>query len=122
MTYTGFVTFEKGWEPLRSDDRGLLWEHLVLDALRFRHADGEIFYWRDKTGREVDFVVRRSRAMLDAFECKINPDRLDPAATAVFRERYPDGDNYVVCPTANTPYRIRRKGLIWTVCTTRDLP
>ena len=43
---TGFVTFEKGWDSIREDDRGLLWEHLVLDALRFQHAD-EIY----STGR-----------------------------------------------------------------------
>lgn len=55
---TGFVTFEKGWTRIREDDRGLLWEHLVLDSLRFRHLDENIFYWRDKAGREVDFTAR----------------------------------------------------------------
>ena len=55
---TGFVTFEKGWDTIRDEDRGLLWEHLVLDALRFRDADDGIFYWRDKAGREVDFAVK----------------------------------------------------------------
>ncbi len=56
---TGFVTFERGRDSIRDDDRGLLWEHLVLDALRFRGADENIFYWQDKSRREVDFVVRR---------------------------------------------------------------
>ena len=41
---TGFVTFEKGWDRIRDDDRGILWEHLVLDSLRFRYADDDIFY------------------------------------------------------------------------------
>ena len=118
----GFVTFEKGWDQLRSDDRGLLWEHLVLDALRFRHQDERIFYWRDKSGREVDFVIGRSRDRLDAVECKNNPDKLNPNAAAAFRKRYPEGDNYVVSPGATRPYRMRRGGMIWTVCTTRDLP
>ena len=40
---TGFVTLERGWHSLREDDRGVLWEHLVLDALRLRHADSDIF-------------------------------------------------------------------------------
>ena len=31
---TGFVCFVRGWERLRDEDRGGLWEHLVLDALR----------------------------------------------------------------------------------------
>ena len=74
---TGFITFEKGWDSIREDDRGLLWEHLVLDALRFRHADEDIFYWQDKSRREVDFVVRHTRDRVDAIECKINPDRVN---------------------------------------------
>ena len=56
---TGFVTFEKGWDTIRDDDRGLLWEHLTLDELRSRFADEDIFYWQDKSRREVDFVIRR---------------------------------------------------------------
>ena len=31
---TGFVSYARGWDPLRSDDLGLLWEHLVLEQLR----------------------------------------------------------------------------------------
>ena len=26
----GFVAYERGWEQMREEDRGLLWEHLVL--------------------------------------------------------------------------------------------
>ncbi|MDD4873075.1 MAG: DUF4143 domain-containing protein [Kiritimatiellae bacterium] len=40
---TGFVTFVKGWDTIREDDRGLLWEHLVLDMLRFKHDSGNLF-------------------------------------------------------------------------------
>ena len=97
---TGFVTFEKGWNRIREEDRGLLWEHLVLDALRFRHLDDNIFYWRDKSGREVDFVVRRGDERLDTFECKIDPDEIHPGSTAAFRRRYPIGRDYVVVPVA----------------------
>ena len=118
---TGFVAFERGWNRIREDDRGVLWEHLVLDALRLRHLDDRIFYWRDKSGREVDFVVRRGRDRVDVFECKINPDKLDPSRVNAFRARYPEGDNYVVSPRARQPYHIRRGERVFTVCTTRDL-
>ena len=40
----------------------------MLDSLRFRHLDEDIFYWRNKAGREVDFVVRRGRGRVDTFE------------------------------------------------------
>ena len=118
---TGFVTFEKGWESIRDDDRGLLWEHLVLDALRCRHADEDIFYWRDKSRREVDFVIRRAHDRVDVVECKMNPDRLNAAAIDAFRGLYPEGDNYVVSPVVKTPYRIRRGGRVFTICTTKAL-
>lgn len=119
---TGFVTFEKGWDSLRDEDRGLLWEHLVLDSLRFRCADEDIFYWQDKSQRELDFVVRRGRNRVDAMECKINPDRLDVKSFVVFRELYPDGDNYLISPVAEKPYKLRRGGLVITVCSTADIP
>ncbi|MFQ5638907.1 MAG: ATP-binding protein [bacterium] len=119
---TGFVTFEKGWDTIRDDDRGLLWEHLVLDALHVRFADEDIFYWQDKSRREVDFVLRRGRDRLDVLECKINPDKLDPRPVEVFRSLYPKGENYIVSPAVKKPYKVRRGDLVFTACTTRDLP
>ena len=119
---TGFVTFEKGWDRIRADDRGLLWEHLVLDSLRFRHLDEDIFYWRDKAGREVDFVVRRDGGRVDTFECKMNPDEVSPAPVTAFRRRYPRGRDHIVVPLARRAYRIRRGGREFTVCGTTELP
>jgi predicted AAA+ superfamily ATPase len=118
---TGFVTFEKGWDTIRDDDRGLLWEHLVLDALRFRFADEDIFYWLDKSHREVDFVIRRGRDRVDVVECKINPDKLDAKPVEVFRSLYPQGENYIVSPAVKKPYKVRRGDLVFTVCTTWDI-
>lgn len=118
---TGFVTFEKGWERIRDDDRGLLWEHLVLDALRIRFGDERVFYWRDKLHREVDFVIRRARGRVDLVECKINPDQVEAKAIDAFRARYPEGNDYVVSPGVKQPYRIRRRGRVLTVCSTAHL-
>ena len=78
-------------------------------------------YWRDKSRREVDFVVRRGQGRVDVVECKVNPDRLDTTAIETFRSLYPEGDNFIVSPAVKTPYRIRRGGRVMTVCTTRDL-
>ena len=119
---TGFVTFEKGWDRIRDDDRGLLWEHLVLDALRFRFADEDIFYWQDKSRREVDFVIRRGRNRVDVVECKINPDKMDAKPVEAFRKLYPDGENIIASPAVKKPYKLRRGDLIFTACSTRDLP
>jgi hypothetical protein len=119
---TGFVTFEKGWDTIRADDRGLLWEHLVLDSLRFHYADEEIYYWQDKSRREIDFVIRRARDRVDVVECKINPDRLDAAPVEAFRALYPAGDNYVVSPAVKTPTPLRRGKLVFKAVNTSDFP
>lgn len=115
---TGFVTFERGWGRIREDDRGILWEHLVLDALRMRFHENDVLYWQDKSRREVDFVIRRAEDEVDLVECKINPDKFDPAAAEAFRRLHPKGMNYIVTPLAHEPYRIRRKDLTFTVCST----
>jgi uncharacterized protein len=109
---TGFVTFAKGWDNIREEDRGLLWEHLVLDTLRGAVDDSNLFYWRDKSGREVDFVIKGSRQRADAIECKINPDRFDPASLGIFRSLYPEGRNFVVSPNIKSAYQRRHRDLL----------
>ncbi len=52
---TGFVAFERGWRNIRPDDRGVLWEHLVLDTLRVRHLDENVCC------RTLPAAPRRSR-------------------------------------------------------------
>ena len=118
---TGFVTHERGWDAIREDDRGLLWEHLVLDALLMRFAENNVLYWQDKARRELDFVIVRSESRVDLVECKINPDKLNPAPVEIFRKYYPNGNNYVATPFARKPYRIRRRGLPFTVCSSGDI-
>ena len=87
----------------------MLWEHLVVEAFQAQWPGEPVRYWRDKTGREVDFVRPRNRDSVDAYECKWNPDEFDVAALRVFREYYPKGNNYLVCPGVSQPYS-RRAG------------
>jgi len=100
---TGLVCFSRGWHDIRDEDRGVLWEHLVLDVLRTATGSEGLFYWRDKSGREIDFVVRQGRDA-HVVECKINPDRFDAAAIVEFRRLYPRGQNYLACPGTGDPY------------------
>ena len=104
---TGFVTYVRGWESIREEDRGILWEHLVIDMLRAREIDNNIYFWRDKSGREVNFIIKRSGNNVDAFECKINPDSINIQALKAFRELHPNGKNYLICPNIRESYQIR---------------
>ena len=112
---TGFVAYERGWEQIREEDRGLLWEHLVLDALRMQFRDDQIFYWQDKSRREIDFMIRREGGRVDLIERKANADKLDMGPVKALRRIYPNGDNYVAAPLVREPWRMRRNGMVFTL-------
>jgi predicted AAA+ superfamily ATPase len=92
---TGFVACFRGWQQLRRDDMGILWEHFVINELMARLQSRDIRYWRDKRGHEVDFVLVQRHSHPTAIECKWSADNFDPAGVLAFRRQYPDGENYV---------------------------
>jgi hypothetical protein len=118
---TGFVSFARGWDPLRPDDCGTLWEHLVLEHLQARFPDTPIRYWRDKPGREVDFVLAPRRDEVDAVECKWDPGAFDSSALKLFRGFYPKGRNLLVTPSGDPGYTKRYGTLEVRVCTPAEL-
>ncbi len=113
---TGFVSFARGWDPLRPENFGFLWEHLVLEHLQAHFPDHPIRYWRDKAGHEVDFVLARRRDEVDVVECKWNPAALESSPLEVFRSQYPKGRNYVVAPIDVPSYSKRLGKLVVKVC------
>lgn len=108
---TGFVAHHRGWTPLRRDDYGPLWEHLVLNELQAATQRRDVQYWRTKTGHEVDFVLAPRRAAPMAIECKWSQDAFDPAGMLAFRQRYRKGDNVLVAADVKRTSRRRVKGL-----------
>ena len=117
---TGFVCFVRGWQDIRDEDRGALWEHLVLDLLRTVTGGEGLFYWRDKSGREIDFVIRKGRDV-HIVECKINPDRFDSDALTTFRGLYSRGRNYLVCPGVSEAYDRRVGAFVVRVAGSKNL-
>lgn len=92
----------------------------MLDVLRAATDGRGIAYWRDKSGREVDFVLARRRDV-DAIECKIQPGRFDPSNLETFRRYYPRGRNFVVSPGVADPYDMRAGALVARVLDCRHL-
>lgn len=118
---TGLTAHVRGWETIRDSDRGHLWENLVLDELEFSFPASSIHYWRDKSQREVDFVIERMSGRADAIEAKLNPDAFDSAALKAFRSLHPNGKNFVVCPVVDEPFPIRKAGFVVEVCSPHHL-
>jgi predicted AAA+ superfamily ATPase len=114
---SGFVSFARGWDPLRPEDFGVLWEHLVLEHLQADFPSYPIHYWRDKSANEVDFVLAFHRDAIDAIECKWDPGAFDASALRLFRDYYPKGRNYLVTPSGDPAYKKRYGRLEVQVCT-----
>jgi predicted AAA+ superfamily ATPase len=102
---SGFVCFVKGWNDIRETDRGILWEHLVLDMLRVKY--GSVFYWLDKDGNEIDFIIKGQANEVHVYECKINPEKFLTKALSKFRKFYPLGKNYCISPSVNKPHKLQ---------------
>jgi len=118
---TGFVSFARGWHPLRQDDLGILWEHLVLEHLQAHFPDTPAQYWRDTRGHEIDFVLAHRRDSVDTIECKWNPEAFDSSSLKLFRAYYPKGRNYLLTPSGDPGYNKRFGDMLVRVCAPSEL-
>ncbi len=93
---TGFICYYRGWQDLRPDDFGTLWEHFVLNEIGAQLQTREVLYWRDKRGHEIDFVLAPRRSEPIAIECKWSAENFQPRNIIAFRWQHPKGENVVV--------------------------
>lgn len=117
---TDLVCHARGWDRLRAEDCGVLWEHLVLET-PVAAGLSRIHFWRDKQQREVDSVLPRGRETVDAVECKWSADAFELRGLTAFRALYPRGKNYVVCPRAGPAYERRQNGHTLTFLSPAEL-
>ncbi len=108
---TGFICYYRGWDRLRSDDLGFLWEHFVLNELLAVLQGESVHYWRDKAGHEVDFVLRRRGQPPLAIECKWSAGEFRAGNLRAFRTHHPDGENLVVCGDVDRTYARKADGV-----------
>jgi predicted AAA+ superfamily ATPase len=111
---TGFVCHARGWRDLRHEDYGGLWEHLVMDELRVHFEPAQIYYWRDKRKREIDFVVARRGEPPIAIECKWKLKSGQATHFPAFQALYPDARLILVTSDGNQPYFNRTRGQVET--------
>jgi predicted AAA+ superfamily ATPase len=101
---TGFVCAHRGWTSLRPDDLGRLWEHFVLNEIAAQAGMPGLRYWRDKRGREVDFIWQARGRQPLAIECKWSAGDFDPANLLEFARHYPKSSLLVVSTDARPSF------------------
>jgi predicted AAA+ superfamily ATPase len=108
---SGFVCHYKGWETLRLEDKGMLWEHYVLNEIQARLQRRDVRTWRDKQHHEIDFILQKSSRHVIAVECKWSADEFEPGNLNVFRGLHPQGANFVVASDVDESYIKDYRGL-----------
>ncbi|MFH1823905.1 MAG: AAA family ATPase [Candidatus Firestonebacteria bacterium] len=93
---TGFISYYKGWNDLRNENCGILWEHIILNEILAISQRNMAYYWRNKKHNEIDFVIPLKNKNQIIIECKWSYSSFDPVNIVVFRKIYPVGDNIVV--------------------------
>ncbi len=101
---TGFISHFKGWNRLREEDLGILWEHWVLNEMHSQLQSPMVHYWRDKRGHEVDFILAKTGKPTIAIECKWKAAHFEINNLKAFRTQYPQGRNWVVCQDVTAGY------------------
>ncbi|MCG2797983.1 MAG: DUF4143 domain-containing protein [Cellulomonas sp.] len=85
----GVAALGAGPEQLIRDLRvtGFHFEALVVRDLRVygQPLGGQLAHWRDNNGHEVDVVLTLDDGRWGAFEVKLNPDDVEPAADSLLR-------------------------------------
>jgi predicted AAA+ superfamily ATPase len=108
---TGFVCYYRGWSELRSDDVGILLEHLFLNEVHAHGAPLGVHYWRDKAHHEIDFVLVPRGGDPICVECKASEKSFDAASLAAFRRRYPGGASWLVVPEGEGTWTTTARGI-----------
>ncbi len=126
---TGLTCYAKGWRELRKEDMGLLWEQCVLNELHAYLQTHTIHYWRDKSGREIDFVLQDKKNQgLTVIECKFSTLSHQKEMVAsigvnveAFRQHYPQGENYVVATDVDHSFQRNHNELMLTFVSPKEL-
>ncbi|MGE3154456.1 MAG: ATP-binding protein [Nitrospiraceae bacterium] len=118
---SGFTCYYRGWNTLRQEDLGYLWEHLVLNELQAYLQTRRIGYWRDKRGHEVDFVLARRAQPPLAIECKWSAEDVDLVNLKAFAHQYPKAKIYVVAEDVERTYQRRSESMTVTYCSLSTL-
>jgi len=101
---TGFICYYRGWNKLRKEDLGILWEHYILNEIQAHAGTRYIHYWRNKRGHEVDFIYIKRGSPPLAIECKWSANQFELSGLKAFRHKYPEGDNLVIAQDIDRSY------------------
>ena len=107
---TGFICYYRGLRETLPADRGILWEHIVLNELQSGLQTRRIGYWRDKKGHEVDFILPVRGGPPVAVECKLKSAKPGIDGMLAFGRAYPGARLVLAAADADAVRQIHMDG------------
>jgi len=74
-------------KSLQKEIIGEVFETSIFSELVKKYKKEDIYYWRTKDGKEIDFILKDKKSLLP-FEVKLNFERFNPKAINYFRDKY----------------------------------
>jgi predicted AAA+ superfamily ATPase len=99
----------------------------VLNEIHGQLQTRAINYWRDKSGHEIDFIMRKKGDGLTAIECKFTIPTEDKVSAqiaknfAAFRKYYSEGENFVVANNVDHSFKRTYGSITITFINTKEL-
>lgn len=98
---------------LQGSDSGRAFEHFIFMELQaylgLNELDYPIYYWRSKTGLEVDFVINQGEIAIE-IKLSTNPQLSDLSGLSAFCSDYQPKHAIVVCNTARKKKLLTQEG------------
>lgn len=107
---TGFINYFNGADQVVPKEKGVLWEHFVLNELLTFIDRENIHIWRDKEKNEVDFVVKFHGRDPIAIDCKWQSKEFNVKPISKFREIHTKGMNILVASDMTSGRLEKHKG------------
>ena len=101
---TGLVCHARGWDHLRPEDCGVLWEHLVLDTLIAARVRRKSISGGTNSSARWTLLCRAGGIPPTPSNANGNPKSLKPAGWWRFASSHPQGKNFVVSPLNGPAY------------------
>lgn len=112
-------------ETLGGSEAGHAFEHFIISEIRayrsYENLDFETFFWRTKTGLEVDLVLK-NRETIVPIEIKIKKriDKNDLKGLRAFQDEFSIPDGYLICQEKSARKVELGEGMYATILPWRD--
>lgn len=100
------------FKSLSKEITGNVFETSIFSELIKKFSTKNIYYWRTKDKKEIDFIIRKKNDLL-LFEVKLNFNKINMSAIKYFQKKYKNSNYYIIGLNKNN--KIKRNIYPWEI-------